>query len=96
VAPPFRTAEFDIMNIGGISRSGGILEAGIEMGIIQKQGAFLKYGEKLLGQGREAAKLYLEENPKLANEITKKIWEQVKSGKKVVPKEIGEESSEEE
>jgi len=95
VAPPFRTAEFDIMNIGGISRSGGILEAGIEMGIIQKQGAFLKYGEKLLGQGREAAKLYLEENPKLANEITKKIWEQVKSGKKVVPKEIGEESTEE-
>lgn len=95
VAPPFRTAEFDIMNIGGISRSGGILDVGIEMGIIQKQGTFFKYKDKLLGQGREAAKLYLEENPKLAEEITKEIWEQIKSGKKVVPKEIGEESLEE-
>ncbi len=95
VAPPFRAAEFDIMNIGGISKSGGILDVGIEMGIIGKSGAFLKYGEKLLGQGREAAKLYLEENPKLSGEITKKIWETVKSGKKVVPKEIGEETSEE-
>ncbi|MFZ5365992.1 MAG: recombinase RecA [Patescibacteria group bacterium] len=95
VAPPFRTAEFDIMNIGGISQSGGILDVGMEMGIIGKSGAFLKYGEKLLGQGREATKLYLEENQKLAEEITKKIWEQVKSGKKVVPKEIGEESQEE-
>lgn len=96
VAPPFRTAEFDIMNLGGISKSGGILDVGIEMGIINKSGAFLKYDEKLLGQGREAAKIYLEENPKLADEIIKKIWEQVKSGKKAIPKELGEESSEEE
>jgi len=95
VAPPFRTAEFDIMNIGGISKSAGILDVGTEMGLIQKQGAFYKYEEKLLGQGREAAKIYLEENQKLIEEITKKIWETVKSGKKVVPKEIGEESQEE-
>jgi len=95
VAPPFRTAEFDIMNIGGISKSGGILDVGTEMGIIVKSGAFLKYEEKLLGQGREAAKIYLEENPKIAEEITKKVWEQVKSGKKQIPKEIGEETSEE-
>jgi recombination protein RecA len=95
VAPPFRTAEFDIMNVGGISKSGGILDVGIEMGIIAKSGAFLKYDEKLLGQGREAAKIYLEENPKLADEITKKVWDQVKSGKKQIPKELGEEASEE-
>lgn len=95
VAPPFRTAEFDIMNIGGISESGGVLDVGLEMGILDKSGAFLKYGEKLLGQGREAAKLYLEENPKLEEEITKKVWDQVKSGKKVVPKELGEEAPEE-
>jgi len=95
VAPPFRTAEFDIMNVGGISKSGGILDVGIEMGIIAKSGAFLKYDEKLLGQGREAAKIYLEENPKLADEIIKKVWDQVKSGKKQIPKELGEEASEE-
>lgn len=96
VAPPFRTAEFDIMNVGGISKSGGILDVGIEMGIIAKSGAFLKYDEKLLGQGREAAKIYLEENPKLADEIINKVWDQVKSGKKQIPKELGEEASEEE
>jgi recombination protein RecA len=95
VAPPFRTAEFDIMNVGGISKSGGILDVGVEMGIIAKSGAFLKYDEKLLGQGREAAKIYLEENPKLADEITKKVWDQVKSGKKQIPKELGEEAPEE-
>jgi len=95
VAPPFRTAEFDIMNIGGISKSGGILDVGMEMGIISKSGSFIKYNQTLLGQGREAAKLYLEENPKVAEEITKKIWEQVKSGKKLVPTEIGEEVLEE-
>ncbi|PIU03982.1 recombinase RecA [Candidatus Shapirobacteria bacterium CG08_land_8_20_14_0_20_39_18] len=94
VAPPFRTAEFDIMNVGGISQSGGLLDVGIELGIISKSGAFLKYGETLLGQGREAAKIYLEENPKLVKEITDKIWDVVKSGKKVIPKELGEESPE--
>lgn len=95
VAPPFRVAELDIMAKDGISRSGGILDVGVEMGIISKSGAFFKYGEKMLGQGREAVKIFLDENPKIAEEITKKIWEQVKSGKKVVPKEIGEESAEE-
>jgi recombination protein RecA len=95
VAPPFRTAEFDIMNLGGISKSGGILDVGTEMGILSKRGAFINYGEKLIGQGREAAKIYFEENPKLMEEITKKIWEEVRSGKKVVPKELGEEASEE-
>lgn len=91
VAPPFRVAEFDIMNIGGISQLGGVLDVAVEMGLIAKSGAFFKYGEKLLGQGREAAKIFLEEHPKVAKEITDKIWAMVKSGKKKVPKEIGEE-----
>jgi recombination protein RecA len=95
VAPPFRTAEFDIMNVGGISKSGGVLDVGIELGVISKSGAFLKYGDTLIGQGREAAKISLEENHKLAKEINEKIWEVVKSGKKAIPKEIGEEASEE-
>jgi len=91
VAPPFRVAEFDIMNIGGISQVGGILDVAVEMGIVTKSGAFFKYSEKLLGQGREAAKILLEEHSKLAKEIADKIWAMVKSGKKKVPKEIGEE-----
>ncbi len=91
VAPPFRVAEFDIMNIGGISQVGGILDVAVEMELVTKAGAFYKYGEKLLGQGREAAKILLEEHPKLAKEIADKIWVMVKSGKKKVPKEIGEE-----
>lgn len=95
VAPPFRTAEFDIMNTAGISKSGGLLDIGIEFGIISKSGAFLKYGDTLIGQGREAAKINLEENSKLAKEITDKIWDVVKSGKKTIPKELGEETPEE-
>jgi recombination protein RecA len=91
VAPPFRVAEFDIMNVGGISHIGGILDVAVEMGLINKSGAFFKYDEKLLGQGREAAKIFLEEHPKIAKEIADKIWAMVKSGKKKVPKEIGEE-----
>lgn len=91
VAPPFRVAEFDIMNIGGISQVGGILDVAVEMGLVTKSGAFFKYNEKLLGQGREAAKILLEEHSKLAKEIADKIWAMVKSGKKKVPKEISEE-----
>lgn len=94
VAPPFRVAELDIMNVGGISKIGGILDVALELGIITKSGAFLKSGETLLGQGREAAKIYLEEHPKLVKELTEKIWETVKSGKKKMPKEIGEKEKE--
>lgn len=95
VAPPFRVAEFDILSKGGISQVGSILDVGTELGIINKSGAFLKYGEKLLGQGRQAAMMFLEENPKLVEELNKKVWEQVKSGKTALPREIGEDTSEE-
>jgi len=73
VAPPFREAEFDIMNVGGISRSGDVLDLGVEKEIVDKSGAFFKYNEKMLGQGREAAKKFLEENPKVMEEIEKKL-----------------------
>jgi recombination protein RecA len=94
VAPPFRIAECDIMNVGGISREGGIIDVALDLGIISKSGAFFKYGGTTMAQGREAAKIYLKENPKIAEELTKKIYDQAKAGK-VEKKEIGMEEGEE-
>lgn len=79
VAPPFRIAEFDVMG-EGISREGGILDVGIEMGVISKRGAFLSYGDTMLGQGRENAKQYLRENPDLSKKISDEILKKVKDG----------------
>jgi recombination protein RecA len=73
VAPPFRSAEFDIIFSQGISKEGNILDMGIEMGIINKAGAFFSYGDIRLGQGRESARGYLRDNPELAKEIEEKI-----------------------
>jgi len=73
VAPPFRTAEFDIMFDSGISKEGDILDMAIAAEIVQKSGAWINYGEMRLGQGRENAKTFLQENPKLVAELTKKI-----------------------
>jgi recombination protein RecA len=70
VAPPFREAEFDIMFIeGGISKSGEVLDLATELGIIEKRGAFFRYNDGLLGQGRDNAKTFLLENPALFSEI---------------------------
>lgn len=70
VAAPFREAEFDIMFMeGGISKAGEIVDLGVELGIIDKRGAFFRYNEGLLGQGREASKQFLLENPAVSNEI---------------------------
>lgn len=79
VAPPFRVAEFDVMH-DGISREGGVLDVALELGIVVKSGAFFKWGQQMLGQGREAAKLFLKENHKLLKELTDVIWKAVKSG----------------
>ncbi len=79
VSPPFRIAEFDVMH-DGISREGGLIDVGLELNILSKSGAFIKYGTQMLGQGKEAAKLYLKENAKVAKEITDAIWKAVKSG----------------
>jgi recombination protein RecA len=69
VAPPFKEAEFDIMYNEGISKVGDILDIGAALSIIEKRGAFFRYKETLLGQGREAAKAFLRENPAAASEI---------------------------
>lgn len=78
VAPPFREAEFDIMNVGGISQSGNILDVAVDFGIVEKSGAFFRYDKKILGQGREAAKKFLEENPKIAKQVENEIWGKIK------------------
>jgi recombination protein RecA len=69
VAPPFTEAEFDIMYNEGISRTGDVLDLGVEYGVLDKRGAYFRYGETLLGQGRENSKQYLAENPEVMNRI---------------------------
>ncbi len=73
VAPPFRQAEFDLMYGEGISKEGCILDMGVEAGIVNKSGSWFNYGEERLGQGREAAKKSLANNPDLRNEIEDKV-----------------------
>jgi len=73
VAPPFRSAEFDIMFDRGISREGNLIDLGVELGLVKKSGAFFSCGDVRLGQGRENAKQYLDENPELAQEIERQI-----------------------
>ena len=73
VAPPFRTAEFDIMFGFGISREGELLDLGVKFDVIKKAGAFLSYGDVRLGQGRESAKKFLAQNSELAQEIEQRI-----------------------
>lgn len=73
VAPPFRTAEFDIMFDHGISREADVLDLGVELGLIKKSGAFFSYGDIRLGQGRENAKQFLSEKTEIARELEEKI-----------------------
>lgn len=75
VAPPFKQAEFDIMYNEGISKNGNIIDVGVKEGIVQKSGAWFSYGDVRLGQGRENAKIYLKDNPEIANEIEIQIRE---------------------
>ncbi len=73
IAPPFRIAEFDIMYNEGISKTGDVLDLAVEHGIVGKAGAWFDYGDAKIGQGREASKAYLKENPKILAEIEKKV-----------------------
>ena len=73
VAPPFRIAEFDIMFNSGISREGDLVDLGTKLEVIKKSGAFFSYGDIRLGQGRESAKVYLQQHPEVAQEIEQKI-----------------------
>lgn len=75
VAPPFKEAEFDIMYDSGISTEGDIVDLGADSGILDKAGTWFSYGKERLGQGREAAKEYLRNNPAIKDEVKKKIFE---------------------
>jgi len=79
VAPPFRKAEFDIMFGEGISKTGEILDLGVEYGIIKKSGSWFSYGETKLAQGRDASKAVIKDNPELAAELEAKIVEAIKN-----------------
>ena len=79
VAPPFKTAEFDIMYGEGISKTGEILDIGVELDIIEKSGSWFSYGGSKLGQGRDSVKSILKDNPELMEELEQKILEQLKS-----------------
>ena len=75
IAAPFRTAEFDIIYNEGVSKTGDVLDLAVQYGVMEKSGAFLKYNGETLGQGRESVKKLFKENPKLMDEIEKKVRE---------------------
>ena len=78
VAPPFRTAEFDVMYCEGISKVGEILDLAVDFEIIRKSGSWFSYGETKLGQGRDAVKVLIKDNPELMDELEHKIKETIK------------------
>ena len=82
-SPPFKIAEFDILYGVGISREGGLIDLGVEQGIVRKSGAWYTYDGDQLGQGKENARNFLRENPDLSNEIEKKIKEKLGVGAKI-------------
>ena len=85
VAPPFRVAEFDVMYGEGISREGGLLDVGVAMNVVDKTGAWFTYTDTRLGQGREASKEFLKNNPQIASDIEQKIRAKVAGGDAAVP-----------
>jgi recombination protein RecA len=89
VAPPFRTAEFDIMFNEGISKAGDVLDLATKFEVVQKRGAFFSYGDIRLGQGRENAKDYLRQNLDLMGEVEVVIRQKALSGEIALPLEIG-------
>lgn len=78
LAPPFKTAEFDIMFNEGISKAGNLVDVGVEFGVLKKAGAWYSYKDQNIAQGREAAKDYLKENPKVAKEVEEEIYKAAK------------------
>jgi recombination protein RecA len=91
VAPPFRTAEFDIMYNEGISKVGDLIDLATQLGIVDKRGAFFSYGETRLGQGRENSKEFLRQNPAMADEIEAVIRQRATGGGVALPLAMGEE-----
>jgi RecA protein len=83
IAPPFRLAEFDIMYNEGISKTGDILDLATQYGVVEKSGAFYKYGGETIGQGRDKTKTFLKDNPEIMSEIDNKVREAVKSSEEL-------------
>ena len=81
LAPPFKQAEFDIIYGKGVSNEGCILDLATELGVIEKSGSWFSYNGEKIGQGRENVKAYIVNNPEVAEELTKKIYEKMKEGK---------------
>ena len=81
VAPPFKMAEFDIMYGEGVSKTGEILDAAVDMGIVKKSGSWFSYADTKLGQGRDAVRDMLKDNPDLSDELEGKIREEIKNKK---------------
>ena len=79
MAPPFKTVDFDILYGEGISKTGELLDLGVKGGLIEKAGAYFSYKGERLGQGREAARRFLRENPKVTDEIEQAIRKNAKS-----------------
>ncbi|HZU18413.1 MAG TPA: recombinase RecA [Candidatus Dormibacteraeota bacterium] len=88
VAPPFRSAEFDILFNEGISREGALLDAALEYGVVEKSGTWMSYGDVRLGQGRENVRNFLRENPTLAGEIEARVRERA-AGPPAMPAPVG-------
>jgi len=80
VAPPFREAEFDILHDQGINKAGSIIDAGLNLDVIQKSGTWLSFNNEKIGQGRDAAASALRDNPKLSDEIEKEIRKKIITG----------------
>jgi recombination protein RecA len=96
VAPPFRTAEFDIMFSQGISREGNVLDIATDLNLIKKSGSWYEYNGSKIAQGRDSAKEYLKENPKVTDDLYNQIKKLVLSGKESIPLEIAVEEDTEE
>ena len=94
IAAPFKVAEFDIMYNEGISKTGDILDLAVEHDIVGKSGAFYKYNEQNIGQGRENAKRYLKENPEIMDEIDRKVRARV-DGEEIIEEATSSEESKE-
>ena len=91
MAPPFKVVEFDIMYGEGISKAGEILDLGVDLGIIDKSGSWFSYAGNRLGQGRDAVKDLIKDNPELMDELEVKIKEKVKGDESLLLDKDGEE-----
>jgi recombination protein RecA len=88
VAPPFKLAEFDVMYDHGISKEGEIVDLGTSSGILQKSGTWYSYGDERIGQGREIAKKYLIDNPKIMEKIDKEIRNRIFNAESAEPRKV--------